>query len=245
MAENHQGLAPYRRIAAQIKGRIERGELRPGDRIPSVREIERTEGVSTATATRVAAVLRAEGYAESIPGVGTIVSAPRKQTTGPDRLSMLRAGGSGFRSGERTEILCSALVPAAESIAAALGVREGEDVVQRQRVYRDDQGVVALSTSWLPGELAESAPELLSVEPLPKMTFGLVEERTGRRVVRRRDVVAIRPVPEDVAETLGVPVGTAALTMTNCYWDQNGAATEYAIDFLGTGRELSAEYELD
>ncbi|MEE1929465.1 GntR family transcriptional regulator [Streptomyces sp. TRM 70351] len=246
MVDNgQQAMPPYRRIAAKIRQRIERGELLPGDRIPSVREIERTEGVSTATATRVAAVLRSEGFAESIPGVGTIVSARRRQTTGPDRLTMLRAGGSGFRDGERTEVLFSELVPAPESVAAAFGLSEGEDVVQRERVYKDGQGVVSLSTSWLPGVFAESAPELLSTDPLPKMTFGLVEERTGRRAVRRRDVVAIRPVPSDVAEVLGVEPDSPALTMTNCYWDQHGEMTEYAIDFLGPGRELSAEYELD
>jgi hypothetical protein len=33
--------------------------------------------------------------------------------------------------------------------------------------------------------------------------------------------------------------------MTNRYWDQNGEVTEYALDFLGAGRELSAEYALD
>ncbi|MBW1604654.1 GntR family transcriptional regulator [Streptomyces sp. JJ66] len=240
-----QALAPYQRIAAQIRQQIERGELMPGDRIPSVREIERTEGVSTATATRVAAVLRADGFAESIPGVGTIVSARRTQTTGPDRLTMLRAGGTGFRDGESTEVLFSDLVPAPESVAAAFGLSQGEDVVQRQRVYKDSQGVVSLSTSWLPGVFAESAPELLSTDPLPKMTFGLVEERTGRRVIRRRDVVAIRPVPEDAAGVLGVAPESPGLTMTNSYWDQNGELTEYAVDFLGPGRELSAEYQLD
>ena len=245
MSDNMSALPPYRRIAAKIKGQIERGELSPGDRIPSVREIERTEKVSTATATRVAAVLREEGYAESIPGVGTIVSARRAQTTGPDRLAMLRAGGDGFQAGERTEVLVSELVPAPDSIASALGVEEGEDVIQRQRAYYDDQGVVALSTSWLPGNLSEAAPELLNVAPLPKMTFGLVEERTGRRAVKRRDVVAIRSIPEDVAEVLNVPPGSSGLTMTNCYWDQHGQVTEYAIDYLGNGRELSAEYDLD
>lgn len=77
------------------------------------------------------------------------------------------------------------------------------------------------------------------------MTFGLVEERTGRRAVRRRDIVAIRPVPDDVASVLRVDAGTPALTMTNCYWDQDGAATEYAVDFLAGDRELSAENDLD
>lgn len=243
--ETPQALAPYRRIAAQIRTRIERGELRPGDQIPSVREIMRIEGVSTATATRVAAVLRAEGYAESVPGIGTIVTQRRKLTSGPDRLTMLRATGDSMRPGERTEILGADLVPAPGHVADALGIDEGDDVVRRRRAYYDDLGAVALSTSWLPGQLADAAPELLVSRPLPKMTFGLVEERTGRRAVRRRDIVAIRAAPEDVAAALEVDPGTPVLTMTNCYWDQHGEVTEYAEDYLGQGRELSADFDLD
>lgn len=37
MTERQQ--APYARIAAELRGRIERGELRPGDRVPSTRAI--------------------------------------------------------------------------------------------------------------------------------------------------------------------------------------------------------------
>ncbi|WP_433255346.1 GntR family transcriptional regulator [Streptosporangium sp. CA-135522] len=245
MTDSPQAMAPYKRIAAQIKVRIECGEIRPGDRIPSVREIMRDEGVSTATATRVAAVLRAEGYAESVPGIGTLATLPKRLTTGPDRLQMLRATGSGYRPGERAEILSAQLVPATEEIADALGIEEGVFAIRRRRAYYDDRGVVALSTSWLPGGLVEAAPELLTVDPLPTMTFGLVEARTGRRAVRRRDVVAVKPVPEDVASVLGVESGLPALTMTNHYWDQHGEVTEYAVDFLGPGRELSTDYNLE
>lgn len=240
-----QGLPPYRRIAAEIRARIDRGELRPGDRVPSVREIVEAENVSIATATRVAAVLRADGYAESIPGVGTIVTTPRRLTTGPDRLALLRATGTGFRSGERVEILSAELVVGTGHVTDALGLANGTEVVRRRRLYRDDEGVIALSTSWLSGQLAEVAPELLVAEPLPTMTFGLVEDRSGRRAIRRRDVVALRPVPEDAAGIMGVEPGTPALTMTNLYWDQHDNPTEYAMDILGAGRELSADYALD
>ncbi|PJE96944.1 hypothetical protein CUT44_15430 [Streptomyces carminius] len=54
-----------------------------------------------------------------------------------------------------------------------------------------------------------------------------------------------RPVTREDAPLLGLEPGTPALTMTNRYWDQNGGVVEYAVDFLGTGRELSAEYALD
>jgi GntR family transcriptional regulator len=236
--------APYRRIAAEIRARIDAGELRPGDRIPSVREIVAAEGVSTATATRVAAVLRDEGYADTVPGIGTIARLPSAVTTGPDRLTMLRATGDGMRPGETVEVISSGLAAAPADVADALGVEEGEQAIARRRIYRDDLGVVTVSTSWLPAELAEAAPELLQTDPLPLMTFGLVEQRTGRRAARRRDVVAIRPVPDDIAALLGVEAGREVLTMTNTYWDQGGEPTEHALDYLGAGRELSAEYEL-
>ncbi|QNP72193.1 GntR family transcriptional regulator [Streptomyces roseirectus] len=244
MAESPQALPPYQRIAAKIREQIERGELQPGDHIPSVREIMRTEGVTTATATRVAAVLRAEGHVESVPGIGTVVTVPRKLTAGSDRLQMLRAGGTGFEPGERVEIVSADLVPAPDDVAAALGVDEGAPTVRRRRRYLDDEGVVTVSTSWLDGILAEAAPELLETGPLPKMTFGLIEDRTGRRTVRRRDTVTLAPVPDELATLLGTEAGSLALVMTNHYWDQDERVVEYAVDFVGSGRALSAEYDL-
>ncbi|MFI9172076.1 GntR family transcriptional regulator [Streptomyces lincolnensis] len=245
MTGNSPALPPYRRIAAQIKDRIERGELQPGDRIPSVREIVRDEGVSVATATRVASVLRAEGYAETISGIGTVARMPSKITTGPDRLQLQRATGSGFRAGERVEIISAEMVPASPEVADGLEVEIGTQVVQRRRRYLDEDGVIALSTSWLPPDLAEAAPELISTGPLPKMTFGLIEDRTGRRAIKRRDTVSIEELPDDVAGFLDLPPGTPVLSMVNRYWDQRGQITEYARDYMGTGRVLEAEYDLE
>ncbi len=68
---------PYARIVAEIRGRIAAGELRPGDRVPSTRQITREWGVAMATATKVLTALRQEGLVQSAPGVGTVVAAPR------------------------------------------------------------------------------------------------------------------------------------------------------------------------
>jgi len=76
------------------------------------------------------------------------------------------------------------------------------------------------------------------------MTFGLIEERTGRRAVKRRDVVAMKEITDDVASILSAEPGSLTLTMTNYYWDQYGEITEYAEDYLGHGRTLSADYDL-
>ncbi|MER5530898.1 UTRA domain-containing protein [Streptomyces sp. NPDC002677] len=75
--------------------------------------------------------------------------------------------------------------------------------------------------------------------------FGLIEDRTGRRAVKRRDVVSLRSVPEDVAPLLALEAGTLALTMANTYWDQHRQVTECARDFMGPDRELAADYDLE
>lgn len=67
--------APYLRIVTAIKDRIARGDLRPGERIPSTRQITRDWGVAMATATKVIMTLRDEGVVDTKPGAGTVVRA--------------------------------------------------------------------------------------------------------------------------------------------------------------------------
>lgn len=90
-------MAPYRKIVDEISGRIAAGTLRPGDRIPSARQITRDWGVAIATATKVLATLRQEGLVEPRPGVGTVVTggapaaAKRPDRPEPTREKIIRA----------------------------------------------------------------------------------------------------------------------------------------------------------
>jgi DNA-binding transcriptional regulator YhcF (GntR family) len=62
-------------ILASIRRRIASGELKPGDRVPSTRQITREWGVAMATATRVLAMLQQEGLVVARPGIGTVVTS--------------------------------------------------------------------------------------------------------------------------------------------------------------------------
>ncbi|HEX4220921.1 MAG TPA: TetR/AcrR family transcriptional regulator C-terminal domain-containing protein, partial [Pseudonocardiaceae bacterium] len=63
-------------------------QLRPGDRVPSTRQIAQEWGVAIVTATRVLATLRDEGLVVARPRVGTVVAqrarAPRRRPVEPD-----------------------------------------------------------------------------------------------------------------------------------------------------------------
>ncbi|MEV4318958.1 TetR/AcrR family transcriptional regulator C-terminal domain-containing protein [Actinocrispum sp. NPDC049592] len=83
--------APYLRIVGEIRERIASGRLRPGDRVPSTRQITQQWGVAMATATKVISTLRDEGLVDTKPGAGTVVrSAQSQQDIGRDRV--IRAG---------------------------------------------------------------------------------------------------------------------------------------------------------
>jgi GntR family transcriptional regulator len=64
----------YVQVADDIAGRIERGELRPGDRLPPERELATDYGVSYDTIRRAAQVLRERGLIRTVHGKGTFVA---------------------------------------------------------------------------------------------------------------------------------------------------------------------------
>ncbi|NUW42501.1 TetR/AcrR family transcriptional regulator C-terminal domain-containing protein [Nonomuraea rhodomycinica] len=76
---------PYQRITGEIRARILTGELRPGERMPSIRQIARRWGVAVATATKVMAALRDEGLVETKVGSGAVVSGRAAQEPDPRR----------------------------------------------------------------------------------------------------------------------------------------------------------------
>jgi len=88
-------IPPYRRIAAEIAARIASGELAPGAKVASTREIIAQYGVAMATATKVLTTLREQGLVRSMPGVGTVVATPALSAPpGPDRDLVVRTAVS-------------------------------------------------------------------------------------------------------------------------------------------------------
>jgi DNA-binding transcriptional regulator YhcF (GntR family) len=89
--------APYAKIVAELRSRIERGMLAPGDRVPSTREIMRRYRVAMATATKVLSALQHEGLVRTVAGVGSTVSGTphrrgsKRRAASPDPVVQPRA----------------------------------------------------------------------------------------------------------------------------------------------------------
>jgi AcrR family transcriptional regulator len=73
------------RIVADIRARIESGDLPPGARVPSTRRLVADYGVAMATATKALSTLRQAGLVRPVPGVGTVVADPAPAGPPPTR----------------------------------------------------------------------------------------------------------------------------------------------------------------
>ncbi len=65
----------YKAYADEVAQRIRAGQLRPGDRLPSVRDVKRQRGVSAATVFAAYYLLETQGYIEARSRSGYYVSA--------------------------------------------------------------------------------------------------------------------------------------------------------------------------
>ena len=74
----------YKQVALRIAELIEHGTLRPGERIPSVRELSEQEEVSIATVMQAYRVLESRGLIEARPQSGYYVRA-KLWSPPPDR----------------------------------------------------------------------------------------------------------------------------------------------------------------
>lgn len=66
-------VATYMQLVLQVKQALRVGLLRPGDRLPRVREVAQTLAINPNTVHKAYRELELEGLAEGRPGVGTFV----------------------------------------------------------------------------------------------------------------------------------------------------------------------------
>ena len=69
-----RGESFYLQIARHYREKIERGELQPGQLLPSVRAMANRWKVAHTTANRALRTLQADGLVQSTSGLGTVVA---------------------------------------------------------------------------------------------------------------------------------------------------------------------------
>jgi len=156
-AEADAPLARYAQVKTYIRGKIEAGTWRPGDRVPSELSLVDSLGVSRMTINRALRELTAEGWITRLSGVGTFVAEAKPQST----LLMIahigdeiRARGHEYTS--ETILVQRESAPAA--VANALSLPPSSSVFHLICVHRENGVPVRLEDRYVNPAVA---PELL------------------------------------------------------------------------------------
>ncbi|WP_442973770.1 GntR family transcriptional regulator [Saccharothrix sp. ST-888] len=73
LIDRHSGLSPYLQIVEQTKRALRLGVLRPGDQLPTAREVVQATAINPNTVLKAYRELEREGLVDSRRGVGTFV----------------------------------------------------------------------------------------------------------------------------------------------------------------------------
>src|SRR5690348_6204391 len=71
----HSGIPIYRQVLEQVRRQVASGQLKPGDELPSVREVATTHAVNPRTISKAYSLLQAEGLLEHNRGKPMTVAA--------------------------------------------------------------------------------------------------------------------------------------------------------------------------
>src|SRR5689334_12274558 len=118
---------PYLQVLTHLRRQIESGEVKPGERISSARQLAEEWGISRPTAAKALSALQAEGLIETSQ-TGARARGSRASSTGGQRFQRVLQRGRMTGTGERSEGHEAAVVQAPERVALALGIEVGAPV---------------------------------------------------------------------------------------------------------------------
>lgn len=200
----------YADIAAHYRQQIQDGVLKPGDTMPSMRQVCEKFNVAQTTVNRAFRVLKQEGLTLPKAGVGTVVAGPISNNIA-SRVALHASTGKALGGGESSRILEIGTVGADELIAPRLDVAPGTPVHVRRRVVSRGGVPVHVSSSYYPAYVIAVTPELTE----PVSTGGsreLAAERLGVAQDRVLEEVTSRLATEAEKNALGLTAGEVVVT---------------------------------
>jgi GntR family transcriptional regulator len=240
---DHDDTPPYLRVADALRDQIQGGTLNPGDKLPSLSQLQEEHGYSGTVGQRAYMVLVDEGLVVARQGAGYYVKSQepvavifRRQRVpaghgSPTEATLAEQGVEAYWRHE------SATAEATAVIAARLQIAQGDPVMHTTYTYFADGDPVQLAESWEP--IAVTGASLIVLpEAGPHAGIGVADRMAilgidvGVPVERVRARAASRAEAGRLAAVPNAPV----MAIERTYYDQaTGAPVETAdIVLLGS-----------
>lgn len=219
----------YFQLAQGIQGAVVDGLLPPGSRIDNEILLAERLGVSRPTVRQAMQYLVEQGLVVRRRGIGTKVVQP--QVRRPLGLTSLFDDLRNDGQEPTTAVLTLVVVPAEATVAAALGLEEGDDVVELVRLRSAGTRPIAKMTNYLPVGRVELTREAIEMGGL----YELIRS-AGVTLHAATQTIGARTATAAEARLLEEPRGAALLTMQRTAYDDQGVAVEHGSHVYAASR---------
>lgn len=217
----------------RLIGMVERGTLKPGQKLGAERELAVKLGVSRSTLRQALGSLEAAGIVRRVPGRGggTFIASPKVERDLSRIVGIpMLLRDQGFTAGSR--VLSVAVMTAGPDAAAALGISEDEFVVDLVRIRLADSVPISLEHAVFPAELVPGLPE----RALGGSIYELCDTEYGLRPEEAIEHIEVVSAASDEAAILGIDTGAPLLSVTRTTRNSAGVAFEYSHDLFRADR---------
>jgi len=216
----------YQQIKTLLIERLEAGEWRPGEAIPSEMELAARFKVSQGTVRKAVDELAADNLLVRRQGKGTYVATHTEQQVQYRVLRLIPDAGTLESQGpaQRQVLRCVQQKSSAE-IAQLLGLEVGAPVMHARRLLAFSHVPAILEDMWLAADVFKSlnAQQLLE---FPGSTYALYEAQFGVRMVRAEEKIRAALADADTAQHLSVPVASPLLSVERVAYTYKDQAME-------------------
>ena len=213
----------YYQLVERLKEQIQLGDLKPGDQLPSERELSDQHGISRMTVRQAIAYLVQQGLLEVKRGIGTFVAAPK---LAHDTLHLLGFTEEVIQRGGAvtSQVLEQSLVVPSASVVGGLNLSSDAPTVKLVRLRLAEAVPLLLETTFLPASLCAG----LETEDLTTQSlYSLLETKYGLHLKYARQTLEATIANEYESRLFGIEVGTAMILLEGVTYLETDQPVEY------------------
>jgi GntR family transcriptional regulator len=233
---DQKGMTPpvYLQIAEHLLDQIESGKFRPGDRLPTERELSKVHKVNRMTVRRAFQSLEIKGLIDRLQGSGTYVAEPKIERQASVLISFTKGmQGRGYMPGAKLIRFERRTVEA--PITQELELADTASIYRIHRLRLLNQEPVLLERLTLP---VCRFPNLERFDLSKRSLYEVMEREYSISVVHARQ--SLKPVIsfDYESELLEVRPGTPLMLEKRLTFEQDGQPVEYGRDLYRGDRFL-------
>lgn len=222
MIDKNSPIPIYYQLEENIKGLIEKGELKPGDALPAEREYAEKYQISRMTVRQAFTKLVNDGYLYRLQGKGTFV-AERKMVQPLHGLTSFTEDMQRRGMAPGSKFIHFSIIPATAHVASQLSIAEYDPVYEIKRVRLGDNVPIALEMTYISANLIHGLTEAI----VNRSLYAYMEDELKLKIEHASQVIEATLAGEEEASYLEIKQGAPVLFIERNTFLANNTPAEY------------------